>query len=128
MCCQNGKVCCQQNDPTAMTKHCATPPPELLDILTGRSARMRQAREMLKKYNNTCSFVYYGGEAFKNIESSRGPPVTICHGTVYHYSGLVLPDEDEPAKYAQVYLYDHNEAMHVCQGNKCNHGLDKHIM
>ena len=60
MCCQNGKVCCKPKDPAAVIKHCAPPPPELLGILTGRSARMRQAREMLKKYNNAFSCVSYG--------------------------------------------------------------------
>ena len=64
ICCQNGKVCCQRKNPKAMIKHCAPPPPELLDILTGRSAQKRQAREMLKKYNNAFSFVSYGEKCF----------------------------------------------------------------
>ena len=63
ICCQNGKVCCQQHNPKAMIKHCAPPPPELLDILTGRSAQKRQARGMLKKYNNAFAFVSYGENA-----------------------------------------------------------------
>ena len=60
ICCQSGKVCCLQNDPEAMIKHFAPPPPEMLDILTGRSAQMRQARKMLRKYNNAFIFVSYG--------------------------------------------------------------------
>ena len=62
MCCQNGKVCCLQN-PDEMIRHVAPPPQEMLDILTGRSAQMRQAREMLRKYNNAFSFVSYGENA-----------------------------------------------------------------
>ena len=50
ICCQNGKVCCLQN-PDEMIRHVAPLPPELLEILTGKSTQMRQAREMLRKYN-----------------------------------------------------------------------------
>ena len=128
ICCQNGKVCCQQHNPKAMIKHCAPPPPELLDILTGRSAQKRQAREMLKKYNNAFSFVSYGEKCFHKIDGARGPPVTVCHGTVYHLSGILFPDDGELGKYAQVYLYDHNEAMDLRQRNHWNDGLDKHIL
>ena len=111
-----------------MIKHCAPPPPELLDILTGRSAQKRQAREMLKKYNNAFAFVSYGEQCFHKIDGTRGPPVTVCHGTVYHLSGILFPDDGELGKYAQVYLYDHNEAMDLRQRNHWNDGLDKHIL
>ena len=52
----------------------------------------------------------------------------MCHGTVYHLVGVLLLGEGENAKYAQVYLYDHNEAMNLRQSNNWNGGLDKRIM
>ena len=52
----------------------------------------------------------------------------MCHGTVYHYSGFLFPDEGETGKYAQVYLYDHNEAMQVRERKQGNEGLDNHIL
>ena len=55
-------------------------------------------------------------------------PVTVYHGAVYHYSGLLFPDEDEPAKYAQVYLYDHNEATRVRRHIKWNQDLDNNVL
>ena len=40
----------------------------------------------------------------------------------------MFPDEGERGKFAQVYLYDHNEAMDLRQRNHWNDGLDKHIL
>ena len=54
--------------------------------------------------------------------------MTICHGTVYHKAGMLFPDQGEPANFAQVYLYDHNEAMDLRPGNSWNDGLDKGIL
>lgn len=39
-----------------------------------------------------------------------GPPVVMCHGAVYHVAGRLFPDDDN-ARYAQLYLYDHGEAL-----------------
>ena len=89
---------------------------------------MREARSQLKRYNNAFAFVSYGEKCFHKIDGTRGPPVTVCHGTVYHLSGILFPDDGELGKYAQVYLYDHNEAMDLRQRNHWNDGLDKHIL
>ena len=66
MCCQNRVVRSLQANPHESIKHCAPPPPELLDILEGRSIDMRKARELLKKYNDAFSSVSYGADAFKH--------------------------------------------------------------
>ena len=34
----------------------------------------------------------------------------MCHGAVYHVAGRLFPDDDN-ARYAQLYLYDHGEAL-----------------
>ena len=52
----------------------------------------------------------------------------MCHGTVYHLVGILFPGEGENAKFAQVYLYDHNEAMNLRQHNNWNEGLDKRLL
>ena len=41
--------------------------------------------------------VFYAIENFADIQGGRGPPITICHGTMYHYSGFPFPDETERA-------------------------------
>lgn len=50
-------------------------------------------------------FVSFGNRCFSSAQG-RGPPVWIVHGTVYHNSGFLFPQDSDPAKYAQVYLYD----------------------
>ena len=122
ICCQNGKISTDQ------IRHCAPPPPELLEMLEGRSAAMREARSQLKRYNNAFAFVSYGEDCFNDVQGGRGPPVTICHGTVYHNSGFLFPDDGEAGKYAQVYLYDHNEATRVRQQNHWNQELDNNVL
>ena len=51
--------------------------------------------------------------------------MTVCHGAVYHLVGIWFIGEGENAKFAQVYLYDHNEAINLRQRNNWNDGLDK---
>ena len=34
-----------------------------------------------------------------------------CHGQVYHLAGRLFPDDDNSARYAQLYMYDHGEAL-----------------
>ena len=54
--------------------------------------------------------------------------MTICHGTVYHNSGFLFPDDGEAGKYAQVYLYDHNEAAQLRQQNHWDQELDNNVL
>ncbi|CAK0799480.1 unnamed protein product [Prorocentrum cordatum] len=78
----------------------------------------------LKLYNNAFSFVSYGSECFDTLASGRGPPVMICHGTVYHNAGFLFPQEGATPKCAQLYLYDHNVATQHRQGNAYYENLD----
>ena len=100
----------------------------MLDILQGRSVAMRQARQQLKQYNNAFAFVSYGSHCFSDMQSGRGPLVTICHGAVCHSSGFLFVEQGETGDYAQVYLYDHNEATRVRQRNHWNEGLGNHVL
>ena len=89
---------------------------------------MREARTQLKTYNNAFAVVSYGEDCFNNVQVGSGPLVTICHGPVYHNSGFLFPDDGEAGKYAQVYLYDHNEATRVRQQNQWNQDLDNNVL
>ena len=89
---------------------------------------MRETRNQLKRYNNAFAFVSYGEDCFNDVQGGRGLPVTICHGTVYHNSGFLFADEGEAGKYAQVYLYDHNEAAQLRQRSHWNQELDNNVL
>ena len=94
LCCQNHKISREQIGTVA------PPPPELLNILSGRTAQARRAREALKQYNNAFAFLSYGADCFQELPSRKGPPVMICHGAVYHSSGFLFPEDAALAKYA----------------------------
>jgi len=122
ICCQNGKI-----SPTQL-RHFAPPPPALQEILSGRTGKMRRAKDLLKQYNNAFAFVSYGMHCFNEVQKGHGPPVTICHGTVYHQSGFLFPGETETGNFAQVYLYDSNEAMETRQANPFNKEPDEEVL
>jgi len=62
-------------------------------------------------FNSALAFVSFGTTCF-DVVSGRGagPPVVTCHGQVYHLAGRLFP-EDDNARYAQLYLYDHGAAL-----------------
>ena len=47
----------------------------------------------------------------------RGPYVFKIHGELYHQQGSLLPPEDTTASYAQLYIYEANDALQGCQAN-----------
>ena len=121
ICCENGRISPQQ------MPRARKPPREILEILKGEKRIYRTAREMFKTYNNAFSFVSFGGGCFEMRKAFQGPPVVFCHGSVYHMSGSLFPDDPENALYAQVYLYDHNEAVRM-RMQSTPFDLDEHIV
>ena len=120
ICCGNGKYYLYPLE---------RPPPELLEIFVGTNFRARHAREQLKTYNNALAFVSFGQGTLTGVAShAHAPPVIVCHGLTYHNSGFLFPQQDEQAQYAQIYLYDHAEALHLRQRNMHVQGLDKDLL
>ncbi|CAK0903273.1 unnamed protein product [Prorocentrum cordatum] len=122
ICCQNGKIT------PAQIRTLPCPPPELLDILRGTSRTHQAARAALKMYNHAFAFVSYGASCFVDQAPGRGPPVVICHGTVYHNSGYLFPRDGDAPTFAQVYLYDHNEAVKARTDNPYHSGINADIV
>ncbi|CAK0881113.1 unnamed protein product, partial [Prorocentrum cordatum] len=122
ICCQNGKIT------PAQIRTLPCPPPELLDILRGTSRTHQAARAALKMYNHAFAFVSYGASCFADQAPGRGPPVVICHGTVYHNSGYLFPRDGDAPTFAQVYLYDHNEAVKARTDNPYHSGINADIV
>ena len=105
LCCKAGKIC-----------HLPTPPdaPEPLRSLLLDSTRLaRHFRQNIRRYNAAMSFVSFGArlEIKTGGPLTRSPPVCIVHGAVYHHSHPLRPQDDSEAQFAQLYLYDAQEAM-----------------
>ena len=108
LCCNNGKV---KIDPLPDA------PGVLRELLTENTVTARNFRNNIRAYNSALSFTSFGSE-FDPAQSlpGHGPPVFRIHGSVYHVSGRLHPDNPSQAKYAQIYLYDHQHALNVRQG------------
>ena len=102
LCCRNGKL---KHLPPAQPA-----PPELRELLTSPSRAARDFRGNIRVYNSALAFVSFGLNCFDNVVG-RGPPIVKCHGSVYHVAGRLFPEEPQEAKYAELYLYDHGEAL-----------------
>ena len=107
ICCHNGKCSHLPDFPDA---------PELLQrLLLGRDRRSRRFRMCLRRYNAALSFVSFGAkiQTLVGNPGNPAPPVCVVHGAVYHHSHPLFPQEDAPAKHAQLYLFDSAQATRV---------------
>ena len=57
-----------------------------------------------------------------------GPYVFKVHGSLSHHAGSLLPAPDQAPVYAQLYIYDPEDALTYCMGNQHNVSLDRTIM
>ena len=68
-----------------------------------RTARSKEFMENIVSYNNSLSFT---SKAVDNINYNVGHTTFRIQGSVYHRMGPLLPDTDERAKFAQIYILD----------------------
>ena len=68
-----------------------------------RTARSKEFMENIVSYNNSLSFT---SEAVDNVDYNMGRTTFRIQGSVYHRMGPLLPDTDERAKFAQIYILD----------------------
>jgi hypothetical protein len=95
-CCKGGKVCVPPYRPR----------PEPLASLAG-SADGRSANFFIKsirQYN--CLFAFTSMGAHRSVSDGRGPSLFKIHGQVYHRVGSLLPADDGPPNFLQLYIYD----------------------
>jgi hypothetical protein len=104
LCCQNGKVgnCFSHLPPT---------PVALSQYLEGTDVLSRAFRDRIREYNAALSFVSFGADV--SPPPGHGPPVFRIHGSIYHASAALEPEPTHEGKYAQLYLYDHGEALQI---------------
>ena len=79
-----------------------------LHFAHGHDRRSRSFRDHIRTYNSALSFVSFGAQLKKF--DTKGPPVCVLHGALYHYSYELEAPAEENAKFAQLYMYDHAEA------------------
>ena len=115
LCCLDGKM--------SWMPRPGAPPPILQDLLSGPSTA--PFRKNIRFYNSALGFTSFGAAlADPNDFGSRGPPVVIVHGHVYHYAHTLFPGT--APKYAQLYMYDTAEASVLRAAN--NPHLDPELL
>ena len=63
------------------------------------------------------------------INRDRGGPFVFrVQGRLYHWIGSLLPQPESSPVYAQLYIYDPQEALEFCMNNTVNASLDRATM
>ena len=95
------------------------PPPELHNLLISQDRRAKDFHTNIWKYNNGLAMTSVGRSLQPN--DGGGPYVFKVHGSL-------LPSPDQSPVFAQLYIYDPDEALNYCMDNQLNTGLDRTIM
>jgi hypothetical protein len=60
----------------------------------------------IRQYNCLFTFTSMGAHIDNSVNNGRGPPVFKISGQVHHRIGSLLPPDDGPPKFIQLYIYD----------------------
>jgi hypothetical protein len=114
-CCTSGKVKIPKLD---------DPPPELLHLLSGQEDICKKFRERIRNYNNALAMTSLGCDQDRAINRDGvGPYVFKVQGRLYHQIGSLLPRPGSSPVYAQLYIYDPQEALDFRMNNTANTSL-----
>ena len=92
-------------------------PPALQLLYDGCHREAVEFRQHIHSYNKALAFTYTGGRNHLVASSynGRGPPHYKIHGEIFHRLGPIEPEEGVDPVFSQLYIYDHNEALHYRQ-------------
>ncbi|KAK9676692.1 hypothetical protein RND81_11G093800 [Saponaria officinalis] len=94
-------------------------PPELLhELLMRTHPKSKHFNENIRAYNNMFSFTSMGGKIDHSVNQGRGPYTFRLGGQNAHLIGGLLPNNSEPPKFCQLYIYDTEEV--VDPQEECN--------
>jgi hypothetical protein len=120
MCCYQGKISLPALQP---------PPPDLYNYFTGQDEVSKTFRNSIRTYNYALAMTSVGRDLNYTINQDGGEPYTfILQGQLNHLAGSLLPEEGIPPRYAQLYIYDPNEALQHRLRNDNNRFLDPFVL
>jgi hypothetical protein len=75
-------------------------------------ATMKKFMQNIRQYNCLFAFTLMGAHIDNSVNDGHGPPVFKISRQVHHCIGSLLPADDGPPKFIQLYIYDSsNEVM-----------------
>jgi hypothetical protein len=104
------------------------PPPELLQLLSGTDDIAKNFRKDIHRYNNALAMTSLGCKTDDSINHGGGPYVFKVHGKLTHRSGSLLPPPNGHPTYAQLYIYDQEDALNYRMGHQANTTLQRETM
>ena len=120
LCCFSGKIKIPRLD---------DPPSELLRLLSGQDDRAKKFRDRIRNYNNALAMTSLGCDQNGAINRDGGGPYVFkVQGRLYHRSGSLLPQPGSSPVYAQLYIYDPQEALDFRMNNEANTSLSRETM
>ncbi len=99
-CCLSGKIWLPTLD---------QPPLELHNLLTSQDPRAKGFHTNIRKYNDALVMTSVGCDLLPM--EGGGPYVFKVYGSLSHQAGSLLPAPNQPPVYAQLYIYDPDDAL-----------------
>ena len=119
-CCHSGKIKIPKLD---------DPPPELLHLLSGQENICKNFHDHIRNYNNALAMTSLGCNQDMEINRDGGGSFVFrVQGHLYHQTGSLLPQPGSSHVYAQLYIYDPQEALEFHMNNAANTSLDRTTM
>ncbi|KAF9533250.1 hypothetical protein CPB83DRAFT_758120, partial [Crepidotus variabilis] len=114
MCCTEGKIQLPPLDPA---------PHDLLNFYTSQDPVGKNFREHIRSYNNALAMTSVGCSVDRTVNAGGGPYIFKIHGKLLHHCGSLIPAEGENPVFAQLYIYDGQEALNYRLGHPANKDL-----
>ncbi len=104
-------------------------PPELFELYTSQDPPAKAFREHIRNYNNALAMTSTGCTVDDSLNRQGGGPWLFkLHGKLSHRSGSLIPREGASPQYAQLYIYDPQDALDYRMNHPSNHNLNRDTM
>ncbi|KAJ4797574.1 hypothetical protein LUZ62_048820 [Rhynchospora pubera] len=98
LCCRGGRVDLPAVQPT---------PPALLQLLNPLGGPdSKHFLDNIRMYNSMFALTSMGVQVDNTVRAAHGPYVYRISGQLCHLMGSLIPDDDAPPQFAQLYMYD----------------------
>ena len=105
------------------------PPPELRHLFQSQDNQSKKFRDHICNYNNALTMTSLGCNVDKEINRHGGGPYVFkVQGRLCHKAGSLIPREGQAPVYAQLYIYDAQDALNFCMNHATNSALDRTTM
>ncbi|KEP45929.1 putative ATP-dependent DNA helicase PIF1 [Rhizoctonia solani 123E] len=105
------------------------PPRELWELYTRVHVLSENFHKNIRAINASLAFTSFGATRLSEQPAGQGPLIFKVGGEIHHRSGMLdrLPEGQQP-QYAQLYLYDPEDATRHRMNNPHNAGIDRQLM